>query len=474
MPVLPKIRRHGILPRLALTSLTALALAAGGSGRARANGAFPDAQSLLTPAAWSNELILATTFGVVFSQDAGRTWLWTCEQEGNLFGVMYQISLPPRHRIYALSNNRVVFSDDMTCSWHIAGGAVTGQEIADVWVDRAVPDRLFAIGARCCDTGGTVHSIFPSLDGGQTFGPAVYVGAVGDRVTGVETSVSDPRVIYLTIEGGGTQPLLVRSGDGGASWERHDLSGLLGIGRLRLVDVDPADPDRVFLMWRDIRIGEQLVLSEDGGKTVAVTFPGDGGARVLSGFVRTASGALLLATNRNGVSGLFRSTDRGHTFVEVQNAPQLRGFSVRGEVVFAATDNFVDGYAIGTSTDDGTTWRPLLRYDQVQAIPACLRAACQTDCQTLAPLLWPPEICSADAPPPAPSSDGGTGGGGGAVEPDGSGGVGGRPASVRAGGGGCRCDVAAASGDAATRWGSLALVVLGAQAVRRRRLPPLK
>ena len=189
-------------------SCPAAGLRAGGLAiaRARADGAFPDAQNLLTPAAWPNEFILATTFGVVFSQDAGRTWLWTCEQEGNAFGVMYQLSLPPRHRIYALSNNRVVFSDDKTCSWRIAGGAVSGQEIADVWVDRAVPDRLFAIGARCCDAGGSVHSVFPSLDGGQTFGAPIYVGAVGDRITGVETSVSDPRVVYLTIEVDGTRP----------------------------------------------------------------------------------------------------------------------------------------------------------------------------------------------------------------------------------------------------------------------------
>ena len=402
MPAVPRTLRCVFV--LGLT----LALAVWPSGRARADGAFPDAQNLLTPAAWPDQFILATTFGVVFSQDAGRTWLWTCEQEGNAFGTMYQHSLPPRHRVYALSNNRVVFSDDLTCSWHIAGGAVSGQDIADVWVDRAVPDRLFAIGARCCEAGGVVHSVFPSLDGGQTFGPPVYVGAVGDRVTGVETSVSAPRVVYLTIEAGGNRPLLARSTDEGANWDRHDLSTLLGIGRLRLVDVDPADPDRVFLMWRDIRLGEQLVLTEDGGQTVAVTFPGDGGGRVLSAFARTASGALLLATNTNGVSGLFRSTDRGHTFVEVANAPQLRGFSVRGDVVFAATDNFVDGYAIGASTDDGATWRPVLRYDQVQAIPACLRATCQTDCQTLAPLLWTPDICSADAPPPPPSSDAGT------------------------------------------------------------------
>src|SRR5437763_16996912 len=53
------------------------------AGAARADGAFPDAQGLLLPSDRPNEIMLATTFGVVVSLDGGQTWTYSCEQQGN-------------------------------------------------------------------------------------------------------------------------------------------------------------------------------------------------------------------------------------------------------------------------------------------------------------------------------------------------------------------------------------------------------
>ena len=99
------------------------------------------------------------------------------------------------------------------------------------------------------------------------------------------------------------------------------------------------------------------------------------------------------------------------TFTEVPDPPQLRAFSVRGQVLYAGTDNFANGYAIATSADDGDTWTALMRYQQVQAVPACVRSLCRTQCELLTPKLWAADVCSADAPPPpidaAVAEDGG-------------------------------------------------------------------
>jgi MYXO-CTERM domain-containing protein len=117
---------------------------------------------------------------------------------------------------------------------------------------------------------------------------------------------------------------------------------------------------------------------------------------------------------------LFRSRDGGATFETVPNPPRIRALSQRGGVVYAATDNFGDGYALGASSDEGTTWRAAMSYGQIQAIIPCLRsdAQCQASCQALAGqgaaspgMIWEESVCSADPPvtPPDPSAGEGCG-----------------------------------------------------------------
>jgi len=151
---------------------------------------------------------------------------------------------------------------------------------------------------------------------------------------------------------------------------------------------------------------------------------------------------------------LYRSRDGGATFESIAGPPHIRALSQRGGTVYAATDNFGDGYALAVSNDEGATWHAAMAYDQIQAILGCVRSdpQCQARCQALAGqgamspgMIWESAVCSAN-PPPEPLP-----------EPP-----------VIAGGGGCGCTTAPA---ASTR----ALVLIGAIAVaigaRRRRTP---
>ena len=100
----------------------AVAMAGVAPRDARANGAFPDSQSVLTPSARPNEISLVTNFGVVASHDGGHTWLWSCEQDTNALGYLYQYNAAPQNRLFAVANQNLVFSDDATCGWSIAQG----------------------------------------------------------------------------------------------------------------------------------------------------------------------------------------------------------------------------------------------------------------------------------------------------------------------------------------------------------------
>jgi hypothetical protein len=394
-----------------------------------ANGAFPDSQSILTPADRPGQIIMATNFGVILSPDAGATWLWSCETEGNAYGTLYQIAPLPRDRLFTVANLALAYSDDGTCSWQTARGALAELPVTDAYVDPNNANRVLAIAAP-----SSLYSLFESTDGGATFGPPLYTAPVDTAIQGVEIAQSDPLTIYMSMTSPAAAPLLARSTDGGANFTISDLSADLGPGWLRIIAVDAQDPARVLLRFLGFN-DQSLALTTDGGvrASTPVTITGN-----FTSFVRLPSGTMLVGAMVQGgaVPALFRSRDRGASFETVASPPSIRALSQRDGFVYAAADNFGDGFALGTSADEGETWQALLRYNQVQGILPCVSSRCQPDCQARVDIgLWPQAVCGA-----AVIRDGGVDG------------AGGRPPA-----GGCGCGVTARpSRDP----GGLALVVV--------------
>ena len=473
--------------RTTLAALAALGVCLLAPGAARADGAFPDAQTILTPADTPGEIVLVTNFGLIQSEDAGATWLWACEQSANAFGAFYQLGLPPRRRLYTVANRQVMFSDDRSCGWSAAGGLVPdpGAGVSDVWVDRTVVDRVLAVNVTCCDAGERIHSVLESLDGGDTFDTLLYAADRGATITGVESARSDPRTIYVTLtgappDGAAPPPILAHTIDGGLHWSAVDLTGQVGAGVVRLVAVDPENPRKVLLLWNGAG-SQALVMTTDAGVSASKTLVPTG---LIKAFLRLTSGTMLVATDADATAGLFRSRDGGARFDAVPGSPHVRALSERAGRVYAATDNFADGYAVGVSTDEGSTWSPLLSYQDVRAIVPCLKAACQTTCDAEVQLaLWSKDVCSADPPPIAGGAggaavgglDGGASGATGATAGGGAAGhgigVGGAAGGAALGGTprGCGCSVAPAGAPIALLAVGTALAGLGVGARRRRR-----
>jgi hypothetical protein len=424
------------------------------AGHARANGAFPDSQSVLTPADRPDEILLATNFGLVISEDGGTTWGWSCETDLNAFGFLYQLSPAPRHRLFVLSNDALAYSDDGTCGWQVSGGMLDGQRVADAFPDPTNADRVLAIGIA---TAGGQQSVFESMDGGTTFGAVIYTAATGDGVSSVEIARPDPRIVYVAAEKKLTAPMLARSDDSGGHWQATDLSGTLGNGTLRIIAIDPESADHVFLRFSGAD-HEAVAVTTDGGASVTtpLTIAGQ-----LNAFARLPSGTLLVAAtvNPGPVPTLYRSRDGGVSFDVVPGAPAMRALSVRGNVVYAAADNFGNGYALGSSMDEGDTWKAVMSYADVQAIIPCLKTACQMTCETeVTTGIWTDAVCSANLPPAgtggAGAGDTGAGGAGGAS----AGGAGGHAPPASKGSG---CSLAGDAGPTApTRWLVAAIALL--------------
>jgi hypothetical protein len=372
---------------------------------ARADGAFPDSQGLLLPTDRPNDIMLATTFGVVISIDGGQTWTYSCEMlsNGNLAN-QYNIGPPPRDRIFALTDLALVYTDDRACTWNKAGGMLAGKPPVDYFPDAANADRVWA--ALAPATTADSYTIVESTDGGATFNTVRFTAAVGDSITGVELSKSDAKTAYVTLRNlSNFGPKLAVTKDGGTTWTTHDLSTVAAIGNanVRLVQIDPTNPSKIFLrVSPSSGAGDGIALSLDGGMTFVTPPPVAVPGGVLNSFTRLADGTLLVA----GVDGInnvvFRSTNGGMTFTELP-APIIHGLGQRNGIAYAASkDDNTDPttFALAQSTDDGTTFQPILHFADMQAISSCVKTMCSDDCTLKAAIgTWSEDVCTATAMP---------------------------------------------------------------------------
>ena len=370
---------------------------------AEANGALPSSLGILVPEDRLRQITLATNFGLIASEDAGASWQWTCEQTATSMGYLYAIAPPPSDRIYGLSPAQgLAFSDDGSCSWQRAGGALADAIASDFFVDRTDGRRVLAVAARLTDQGEvTPPAVYASADGGTTFGATpLYTAPAGANIVGVEIARSDPRIIYLAMyTTPNRHPVLVRSGDGGQSWETRDMEAALGPNEFRILTVDPEDAAVLYLRVLVPGNVERVAVTRNAGATAAIPIEVTNGT--LSAFARLASGTVLVAAltsfESGGTSGVgYRSTDGGATFGPWTLCPQphILGLAERAGVLYIAGKNYSDGWSLATSTDEGPTITPLSTYEQVRGVVACARPACASTCEfEVSAAVWTHDVC---------------------------------------------------------------------------------
>jgi hypothetical protein len=405
----------------AITLTAGLAVLAS-AGRAAANGAFPDSDAVLVPADRPQQIVLSTNFGLIISDDGGASWQWTCERPETSMAGTYALGAPPADRLFSLSPDvGLAVSTNGSCSWFRAGGALAAAIASDVFPDPTDAAHVLAVVGPAADAGTGAAAVYESWDGGGSFAATpLYVAPDGNTVTGVENARTDSRVVYLTMVAPGPHPILARSRDAGATWETWDLESSLGARTARIVAVDPADANVIYL--RAIGAGSELLaVSRDGGQYFTTPITLAGGA--LSAFARLANGTVLVAGLVPGDAGTtagvaWRSSDGGVTFADWTLAPmpRLRALAERNGTLYLAGSNYMDGWALAASTDEGRTLQPIARYDQVSAVKACAVAACQDLCDEQAGRrIWGAEVCNplgdggVDGGPPPPTGSSGCG-----------------------------------------------------------------
>ncbi len=435
-------------------------LAAAPARRARADGAFPDAQTVLLPADRPQQIIVAANFGLVISDDDGAHWQYTCEAKATTNGRQYSLGAPPDDRIFSLSDFGLATTSDGSCTWRLGTGPFEGGLVLDYFADPSDARRVLAVAEPPTLSGLMPAQVFESHDGGLSYDAVLHPGVAAGGIAGVEIARSDPRIVYVALfetsaADALTHPRLARTADGGATWTTIDLEPMLGASRVTIAAVDANDADRIYLRvggtGADGRSFDAIAVSADGGRGFATPVSLTGGK--LQTFIARANGTVL-ATGLLGATVVgYRSRDAGATFDSWSPHLHPRGFGERGATLFAATDDTADGFALASSEDDGDSWTPRMHLANIEAIRGCVQQACVDDCwQKVTIALWPTAVCG-ERPTAEPGADGGVRGGGG--------------------GGGC---VAAGSGDAAPAGiltALLAIVLAGARRAsgRHRRTP---
>jgi uncharacterized protein (TIGR03382 family) len=278
--------------------------------------------------------------------------------------------------VLAVHGDGLSRSADVGCSWTQATGSLAGLIAVDAFPNPADAVSVFAIGWP-----STGAALFPSTDGGRTFGaPVLASGSPAlrsdERLVSVEIAASAPSVIYATAFAFATASspggaALLRSGDGGNNWTRFDAAVPSG-AQIRIAQVDPADANTVYLLVSSAT-SDELRVTSDGGATIQpLLAPGS----TIGGFVRASDGTLFTGT----LDGDFYARPSGGTF-QRSAGPHLRCLGERAGRVYACGDSARDGYDLATSDDSGKSFQKRLTFSEIAGPLTCpaVQNACAAD-----------------------------------------------------------------------------------------------
>jgi photosystem II stability/assembly factor-like uncharacterized protein len=264
------------MPRRRIWTLAPAAALFLWSWSAIANGRFPRAQRLREDPTNPDGLALAATYGIVTTPDRGEHWYHVCEasfarQSTYLGDPLLDFAHDGKFLVGIQSTLNV--SED-ACNWtpKLGGGDTF---VHDYTVVRSNPESIVALVATYRN-GVADHALWRSVDGAESWSP---LGPVpGQTVYTLDVDPADPDRIYVTalIDGAGH---LLRSRDGGRTWVTRliphtDISVSPYIAAL-----DPVDANRIYVRtdaWVPIdghlTADDALLVSNDGGDSWTEVF----------------------------------------------------------------------------------------------------------------------------------------------------------------------------------------------------------
>jgi photosystem II stability/assembly factor-like uncharacterized protein len=397
--------------RLSLGHLAFCGLLFAASSKVFANGAFPDEFSIHFPSQSPDTILLGANFGLLVSNDDGVTWRYSCEPyvtTGSSAALSsynvgyYQVTVDGAVLADSVNLTR---SADMGCTWPtVAVPNVPPNYLSDIFASQADAPLIFGI-----VTGLSSASIVLSLDGGETFGGAVYT--TSSLLTGVEGALSQPSVAYATaISASGDVATLLRSDDSGQTWTPFDIA-IAQYAQPSIVAIDPVDENTVYLRVTT-GLTDSIVVTHDGGMTFQAILTIHDNFRA---FLRADDGTLYAGT----INGALYVLPPGAQQFEARTGPHFRCLGQRPGTsrIYACGNYLLDGFSIGSSDDGALTFQKVMSFPELLGPLTCpqVQQACAAHWARIQGVLGitdggadagpTPDAGPSDAGPPSP--DGG-------------------------------------------------------------------
>jgi MYXO-CTERM domain-containing protein len=340
------------------------------SGTALAHGRPPYIESIAFDGSNPDRIIAQISYGLLITEDGGDAWRFVCAAA---FEADPDREDPP----FAISSDGSIAVGTFGGLWHGRPDAcVWSSSVGDFGVDVAadphVENALWALTSRLPDP----DLLQRSVDGGRTWAP---FGAPieGRFASSIATAPSDPSRLYIAayLPATETEPrrsFVLRSDDGGASFETIEITLGTDEQLAIIANVDPTNADRLFVRVRKregIATPERLLYSVDGGRTyeqvlaitrLRATAMSDDGQTVWAG--------------SDTIGGLWVARNGSLDFEQVNTLP-VRCLEARGDELWICANPYASDYAIGRSSDAGVTIDPALYLEDVTELLPCDRCS---------------------------------------------------------------------------------------------------
>ena len=313
----------------------------------------------------NTDTLYAGTVGAVWkSFDAGQSWQVT----GSGFQPCYSVqalALDPKNaaKIYAATDGQgLLHTADGGATWRSTSIGLPGLPVVALTSDPIVTGAVYAATLPHPELPFAV-SVYRSADAGGRWSEACPPGPLPSDINSLVSDPSKPATLYAgaghCITGIFCLGTLLRSSDGGASWQ-----DLLDAGNITAVGIDPRRPETIYLgVVTAILAGFgripvwEAYKSLDGGKTWEVVGKGLPGVDLSSLQVDPSASNNVFAVARQ--AGVFRSTDGGLSFVTSNSGlTAAETFSLTFDPKVSSTIYLGTGTGLFKSTDSGSSWGP--------------------------------------------------------------------------------------------------------------------
>jgi MYXO-CTERM domain-containing protein len=421
---------------------------------ALANGRFPAAGLVAIDPLDPTHLVVRTTYGLTVTHDSGARWSWICEGAIGYGGTEDpMVAITKDGSIIAGIFEGLSASHDQGCQWGFAQGGLKDRYVIDLSTERANPENAVLLISNSVGGSMFLTELWESKDNAATWTvagvdmPADFLGLT------LDAAPSDPSRVYVSGRFGkpGYDGAIERSNDRGKTWQKLLIPGSNDLALPYISAIDPQNPDIVYVRL-DANKTDQLLVTKDGGATWATIFTSTGN---LLGFAISPDGATIAVGG--DTDGLWTAPSSTLEFTQVSKV-STRCLTWTTAGLYACADEFVDGFAVGVSTNQGKTFTPVMHLQELCGPLAC---GATTTTGSMCPDAWGAtklSIGGATCDGASSSSGASTGSGATSSSSTGSG-------SPSGSSGGCSVGAPARAAGAVIP----ALVLAGAALARRRR-----